>query len=235
VSNEIAPKHSFIWGDSWPLRGLAPATDDAGGHTLPFENWQSMRFLKWYMVCPPASSEAGARPLEGQQSIQINECLGAISVFIYGEIMENARGNHGEIMGNPWGMPLGRRFHRENHGEYMGNTWGNAWGMHGECMGNPGNAFGTTMFSSKILMNTLRNWNGHLKKFDRHLQDAGNAQICAGLLSFGLPLHSLEVDVVHFWKFYYTICTFLKNFEKNNFQKCSKFFRKRQRPDVPII
>jgi hypothetical protein len=63
-----------------------------------------MRFLKWYMVCPPASSEAGARPLEGQQSIQINECLGAISVFIYGEIMENARGNHGEIMGNPWGM-----------------------------------------------------------------------------------------------------------------------------------
>jgi hypothetical protein len=31
------------------------------------------------MVCPPATSEAGARPLEGQLSLQINECLGAIS------------------------------------------------------------------------------------------------------------------------------------------------------------
>jgi hypothetical protein len=28
------------------------------------------------MVCPP---EAGARPLEGHLSLQINECLGAIS------------------------------------------------------------------------------------------------------------------------------------------------------------
>jgi hypothetical protein len=31
------------------------------------------------MVCPPVTSEAGARPLEGQLSLQINECLGAIS------------------------------------------------------------------------------------------------------------------------------------------------------------
>jgi hypothetical protein len=31
------------------------------------------------MVCPPATSEAGARPLEGQLSLQINECLEAIS------------------------------------------------------------------------------------------------------------------------------------------------------------
>jgi hypothetical protein len=31
------------------------------------------------MVCPLATSEAGARPLEGQLSLQINECLGAIS------------------------------------------------------------------------------------------------------------------------------------------------------------
>jgi hypothetical protein len=31
------------------------------------------------LVCPPATSQAGARPLEGQLSLQINECLGAIS------------------------------------------------------------------------------------------------------------------------------------------------------------
>jgi hypothetical protein len=30
-------------------------------------------------ACPPATSETGARPLEGQLSLQINECLGAIS------------------------------------------------------------------------------------------------------------------------------------------------------------
>jgi hypothetical protein len=32
------------------------------------------------MACPPATSEAGPRPLEGQLSLQINECLGAISL-----------------------------------------------------------------------------------------------------------------------------------------------------------
>jgi hypothetical protein len=30
-------------------------------------------------LCPPETSEAGARPLEGQLSLQINECSGAIS------------------------------------------------------------------------------------------------------------------------------------------------------------
>jgi hypothetical protein len=40
----------------------------------------------------------------------------------------------GEIMGNPWGMPLGRQFHGGNHGEIMG-----------ESMGNPWAAFGTTI------------------------------------------------------------------------------------------
>jgi hypothetical protein len=30
------------------------------------------------MVCPPATSKAGARPLEGLRSLQINSCLGAI-------------------------------------------------------------------------------------------------------------------------------------------------------------
>jgi hypothetical protein len=30
------------------------------------------------MVSPPATSEAGSRPLEGQLSLHINECLGAI-------------------------------------------------------------------------------------------------------------------------------------------------------------
>jgi hypothetical protein len=76
-----------------------------------------------------------------------------------------------------------------NHGEclwdndFMGNAWGNAWGMHGECMGecmcnswgkhgeSLGNAFGTTMFfskilmtPSKILMDTLQNSIGHPEK-----------------------------------------------------------------------
>jgi hypothetical protein len=39
------------------------------------------------------------------------------------------------------------------HGECMRN----AWGMHEESMGNAfGNAFGTTMFTSKILMGTYK-------------------------------------------------------------------------------
>jgi hypothetical protein len=37
----------------------------------------------------------------------------------------------------------------------MGQIMGNAWGMHEECMGmhveSMGNAFGMTMFSSKML------------------------------------------------------------------------------------
>jgi hypothetical protein len=44
----------------------APASEVAGGHNLSF--------LKGH--CPP---EARARPLEGQLSLEINECLGEIS------------------------------------------------------------------------------------------------------------------------------------------------------------
>jgi hypothetical protein len=33
----------------------------------------------WQRSCNPVTSKAGARPLEGQLSLQINECLGAIS------------------------------------------------------------------------------------------------------------------------------------------------------------
>jgi hypothetical protein len=41
---------------------LAPASEVAGGHTVPFLYWQTTPFLKWYgMSSDPATFEAGAR------------------------------------------------------------------------------------------------------------------------------------------------------------------------------
>jgi hypothetical protein len=39
---------------------LAPASEVAGGHTLPFLKGHGLPILKWY-VLDPATSEAGAR------------------------------------------------------------------------------------------------------------------------------------------------------------------------------
>jgi hypothetical protein len=36
LSNKIAPEYSYSFSDSYPSRGLAPASEVAGGHTLPF-------------------------------------------------------------------------------------------------------------------------------------------------------------------------------------------------------
>jgi hypothetical protein len=33
---KLAPNHEFIWSDRSPLRALAPASEVARGHTLPF-------------------------------------------------------------------------------------------------------------------------------------------------------------------------------------------------------
>jgi hypothetical protein len=39
---------------------LAPASEVAGGHTLPFLKEHGLPILKWYGICSPVTFEAGA-------------------------------------------------------------------------------------------------------------------------------------------------------------------------------